>query len=296
MKYLNILFLVIFLHAADVIIKDEECTINWTRYTLTCIGTSEKSQSKYAAYTSAKIIAQRNLLQYLKGVKITSTTTIENGMLKSDIIKATVKGVVKGARVVKIQEFGDYVKATVMAPLNGSILNVVYPYDDMQNIKALLNKKYNIFVSEKIVSNNDEIIKSILLRLDKIEKKLFFADDNKNTKITGVIIDARNTNFIPTLSPKIYKIITNTPLYPDGVVDKETIANSFVALYVNSLDDAIKHPKVGDKPLVIKALRTYGKWRDKLILSTSATKKFKKLLTTDVLKNARVVIVISKDH
>ena len=64
-------------------------------------GYSEEGQSRYKAFTAAKIIAQRNLLEVIKGSDLTSLTKVTDGMLESDKIGSLISGAVRGAQVVK---------------------------------------------------------------------------------------------------------------------------------------------------------------------------------------------------
>lgn len=56
-----------------------------------------KAFARMAAEKAAKVDAQRNLLEIIKGVKVTAETTVENMMLVSDVVKTNVEGLLKGA-------------------------------------------------------------------------------------------------------------------------------------------------------------------------------------------------------
>jgi hypothetical protein len=60
-------------------------------------GTSEGGQSRYQAIRAATLAAQRDLLEILKGIRLSGTTTVEEGMLLNDKIKTSVDGFLKGA-------------------------------------------------------------------------------------------------------------------------------------------------------------------------------------------------------
>lgn len=91
-------------------IAQEEMTgeVNWVGGYVSGIGygtvsTPGKNKviDKLKALRAAKVVAQRDLLENIKGVRISSQTTVENMMLKEDIIKTRVDGTIKGARVFK---------------------------------------------------------------------------------------------------------------------------------------------------------------------------------------------------
>jgi len=102
MKYLISLFLIlqVSLQARDVIDDTGLCKINWTLGHITCEGESAEGQSSFAAKISAKVIAQRNLLEVVKGVQIDSEITIQDGMQTSDVISSRVQGVIRGGQII----------------------------------------------------------------------------------------------------------------------------------------------------------------------------------------------------
>jgi len=63
-------------------------------------GYSEEGQSRYRAFTSATLVAQRNLLEQIQKANITSLTKLENGQLDDKMAKL-LKGSIQGAKVVK---------------------------------------------------------------------------------------------------------------------------------------------------------------------------------------------------
>ena len=64
-------------------------------------GYSEENQSRYRAFTSATMIAQRNLLEMIQGSEITSLTTVAKGKIDKDNIGKLLSGTLQGAEVVK---------------------------------------------------------------------------------------------------------------------------------------------------------------------------------------------------
>jgi len=257
-----------------------------------------KAAALFGARRAALIDARRNLLEAIGGVRIDSETIILNKLTKSDKIRAVVSGVVKNSFPVNfIVHKDNSVEALVEAPLEGSILDLFYPKNLNADAKILLNTKIptlNIKNYPLFATYNEDVIKEILKRLDRLENALFDNKKEKKIEPTGIIIDARGTNFIPSLKPKIYQIGTNKPMYPDGVMMRDDIVNNFSALFTSTVEDAKSHPRVTPYPLVIKALKTYGKWRNCIVLGKNSSKKFKKYLNSEILKAGKVIIVISR--
>ena len=64
------------------------------------LGPVTPAQARLMAERAAKLDAYRQLLEYLKGVAIDSTTTVEDFMTRNDRIRSRVEGVVRDSRVV----------------------------------------------------------------------------------------------------------------------------------------------------------------------------------------------------
>lgn len=59
-----------------------------------------KAKARIKATTAAKVAAQRNMLEMIKGIRITSETTVQDAMLSEDVVKTRVDGMLKGAFAV----------------------------------------------------------------------------------------------------------------------------------------------------------------------------------------------------
>lgn len=83
-----------------------EGSLNWTKGVVRAIGHGVAPMNKplpvvrLSAREAAYRIALANLLEITKGVQLTSTTTVEDMMLKSQKIETTVQGVIKGAIIL----------------------------------------------------------------------------------------------------------------------------------------------------------------------------------------------------
>jgi hypothetical protein len=82
--------------------------INWTQQYIEAKGVSvldnerfkNPAQARAMATRGAVVVAQRNLLEIIKGVNVTSETTVQDMMTTNDFIYTRVDGVVKGAQQV----------------------------------------------------------------------------------------------------------------------------------------------------------------------------------------------------
>lgn len=60
-----------------------------------------KAKARLKAQRAAEAVAQRALLETIKGVRINSQTTVRNMMLEEDVITTRVEGILKGAVITK---------------------------------------------------------------------------------------------------------------------------------------------------------------------------------------------------
>ncbi|MDT3335038.1 LPP20 family lipoprotein [Shewanella sp. SP1S1-7] len=68
----------------------------------------EQSQRVLMAMQASKIVAYRELAEQVYGQKITANSSVSDWMLTDDNVKASVSGVIRGARVVKSYPAGDH--------------------------------------------------------------------------------------------------------------------------------------------------------------------------------------------
>jgi hypothetical protein len=105
---------------------------------------------------------------------------------------------------------------------------------------------------------------------------------------TGLVIDARGLKVTPSLMPRVLDD-GGKPVYSIDSLSSDARKQSGVAAYVQSLDDAQKSQKAGEKPLIIKALKATGA---DLQLAPEDAKKLASL-NTSFLADGKVVIVLN---
>jgi len=105
---------------------------------------------------------------------------------------------------------------------------------------------------------------------------------------TGLVIDARGLKVTPSLMPRVLGD-DGKALYSIDSLSADARKTSGVASYVQSLDDANKSLKAGEKPLVIKATAATG---SDLKLSADDAKKLA-ALNTSFLADGKVIIVLN---
>jgi len=120
---------------ADAVDRTGSGAINWTTNEVYATGIGapplhpvNAAQARAMAERAAFVVALRNLLETVKGVRVDSESVIENFMTKSDVIRAKMDGIVKGARTVKTQYLSDgSVEVLVVLSMKGEFLNAIVP-------------------------------------------------------------------------------------------------------------------------------------------------------------------------
>jgi hypothetical protein len=105
---------------------------------------------------------------------------------------------------------------------------------------------------------------------------------------TGLVIVASGLKVTPSLMPRVLDS-AGKPVYSIDSLSVEARKQSAVAAYVQSLDDANKSMKAGEKPLVLKAASATGA---DLQLAPEDAKKLASL-NTGFLADGKVVIVLN---
>jgi hypothetical protein len=144
----------------DVIITKPNGNLNWSQQYIEATGQSvidnerfkNPAQAKLMATRGAVVVAQRNLLEIVKGVQIIGETTVQDMITTSDYVYSRVEGVVKGAQQVgEAKEKDGFVEVRLRMPIYGkeSLANTI----DQQSLD--LAKRKNGFELSPQLSQKD---------------------------------------------------------------------------------------------------------------------------------------------
>jgi hypothetical protein len=210
-------------------------------------------QAKTLAHRAAVVVAQRNLLEVVKGVHIDSTTVVENFMAVDEKAVTQVKGILTNAVVENSRVLEDNaVEVTMSVPLRGELT------------AALFQMASGVTATE--------------------------SRPEPAPAYTGLLIDARATGFQPCLRPTIMG--PQTVLYPGPNVDQsEAEQNGYVG-YFRNMEDALKSERAGACPYSTKALGT-GDGHCSLVVSSEASDLLRTIRAnpSNFLSVCRVAIV-----
>ncbi len=251
----------------------------FTKGYIQVIGISESGQSRYRAIRAATLVAQRDLLEIIKGIRLYGTTTVKDGMLQSDIIKTEVEGFLRGAvkcgeRYHPEQGFAE-VCMRVYLKGSGGIYDVLIPLMKEENMMPKSGKAYSP-ESPAGTFNRPEV---------KAPSEIASPYD-------GLVVDVRKFSFKPAL---VNRIITKKG---EVVFDPSKIASPILVErgcggYTTDISKAKALLKTwGSKnPMIVSAVGVY-KLTDVEVSDDDASAIFVHDKKSNFLAEAKVVFVL----
>ena len=302
--------------------------INWTSGEVYATGIGappsnavNPAQARAMAERAAQVVAYRNLLEIVKGVRVDSETVVENFMTKSDIIRTKVDGIIKGAMPVKKQYLSDgSVEITLVMRMKGDFLNAVVPetFGSAALPPPPLRPAPSVQVPApqrpapapqapekrpeppRVEPAKPAPPKVVQPQQPQPEKPAPLppvpVPDQSTTqfkggKATGVVIDGRGLGLKPALLPKIIDP-QGQEIYVGQVVARTNAVEQGVAGYAKDVNAAANNFRVTDNPAVIKGVRASGAARTDIMLSQSDSSMLRDLgKKGDFLQYCRVIIV-----
>lgn len=224
--------------------------VNWEGQVIRATGAgapdmkaSSAAQARLGAERAALLDAFRNLLSQVKGVQVDGTRKMDD-VMQANEVRARVEGVIKGYKITNKRYFSDNgVEVDVEVPV--ALLTDILDPDATQllAVPAKGEPKQPEKAAEKTPEKAPE----------KAPETLAKADEPG----TGLVIDARGLKLMPALMPRVLDE-TGKPLYSVDSLSAEARKTTGVAAYVQTLEEARKSMKAGDKPLVVKAAKASG--------------------------------------
>lgn len=264
--------------------KDKEAPrppqgVNWQGQVIRATGAgapdmkaSSPAQARLGAERAALLDAFRNLLSQVKGVQVDGTRKMDD-VMKDDSVRARVEGVVKGYTIANKRYFSD----------NGVEIDIEVPVAMLTDILDP-DATQLLVVPAKGSEKPAEPAKTPEKPAEHKAPDAVAAADLG----TGLVIDARGLKLLPALMPRVLDD-AGKPVYSVDSLSPEARKSTGVAAYVQSLEEAKKSMKAGDKPLVVKAAKASGS--DVLLPADEA----KKLASSNppFLAQGKVVIVFN---
>ncbi len=171
------------------------------------VGASEEGQSRYKATRAATVVAQRELLEILEGLRLYGTTTVRDGMLQSDEIRTSVDGFLRGATKCGEKFYGDRGYAEVCMRLyirgKGGLYDIILPLMKENNLMPQAGPYYKPKLIPKVLKTTPAPAEKPITEAkteEKPEAKPEVARPSElKTTYDGIIVDVRAFQFRPAL-------------------------------------------------------------------------------------------------
>ena len=185
------------------------------------------------AKRAATMDAQRNLAEFVKGVRVTSDSSIKDLELANDNVRTRVDTIISGMTEISSQyseKDGTY-EVVLEMPLFGGGGN------------SLSEAAFLPFKDEPKTDFPQPVNATVVNEPAVV-----------NQNYTGLIIDCRGMNINCVMSPVI-KNENNTPIYGHQNLDIDKVIANGMASYASDANDQTARQRAGAKPLIVKVVR-----------------------------------------
>jgi hypothetical protein len=224
--------------------------IDWSGKTVRARGTgvldpgnTDKAQARLMAERAATVVAQRNLLEIIKAVRIDSDTRVQSLMTDYDVVRQRVDGIVKGARQRGPARY-DSIAGTVDVELECDL----YGEGGVENALTPILAP-NVPVGDVSASSLSPEAREFL------------------RQYSGLVFDGGNTGLKPALFPKIYDESDNLLLDTREYLNYAGKPGGYPVQFVSALYQVLARPEFAKQPLVLKVKGMRGKFGADIVLS-----------------------------
>ncbi|MGV8057669.1 MAG: LPP20 family lipoprotein [Smithellaceae bacterium] len=268
-----------------------EGEINWVGGYVSAVGygaaaKGNMAQSKPMARRAAISDAYRNLLEIIKGVKVDSTTTVENFMVNQDLIKTQIDGVVKGAKITK-ESYEAQQDGSLMANVEMRVCISGCP-GTMSIIQAL-----NIEPVNNAPSIPQKGLPEVALANAPPPPKEYKIVYDTTRPVTGIVFNLEGRVFQRVLLPVVVAEELGDSLvtvYSAKSVNPAVIRTYGTVRYADSLDQARNNPHLGNNVMIIPASGITKE--NMIIIKGEAARLIKETMAhgNDYLSEAKVIV------
>lgn len=213
------------------------------------------------ALRAAFAVAMRNALEVVKGIRINSSTTIENTCVTNDAISTSISGYIRTfEQKGKTRYMSDgSVEVTYEIALGGDLMNAIVP--------TVVGEKPSITAMPSV--------------------------NAPKTVFTGLIVDCKGLGITPAIAPRILDD-TEKEVYGTAFVTREWASKYGLAGYAKTMEDAAKLvDRVGEAPGAVKAVKASGANKTDVVISRKDADSIRSAAENlKFLSQCRVVFVV----
>ena len=216
-----------------------------------------------------------NLFSTIQRVRINSSTYLSEFIEEGSMVCNQLQGMTRKATVVKREYLTNgAVELTLAFDMTGGFAQLALPAD-IQPVPQI----------RTLEASGDE---------DRIKSSPSSAHDTTNGggTYTGLLLDARGLSAKPCMSPKVM-CESGDEVYGAAYVSREFAVQKGMVYYTQNLDTGKLNPRLGDTPLLVRALSVSGTHRCNFVISNADAAKIQGASRNlEFLKECKVAIVI----
>jgi hypothetical protein len=245
-------------------------SVNWTDQVVRAVGIGAPNPNlpiaaqRTAAIRAAKLDAVRNILETIKGIYLTSETTVRNAIVENDVIRTRVEGLAQNFKQVGEPRYmsDGSVEINVEMPITGQILDALLPsqFGGGQYMTAgqlvcptcgqpwPQGKPVPPGVTLQQVGGTTSTVSSSVY--------------------TGLIIDCKGLGIRPAMAPKVVDEQGNE-IYGSKFVSRDWAVEIGMVGYDKDLNRARQNDRVTNNPLIVKAIQASGPNKTDVVISSN---------------------------
>ena len=197
--------------------------------------------AKAQARRAARMDAERNLAEQIKGVQVTAESSMKDLELEYDSVRTTVEALIKNMQEVGEPKFYDdgVCELVLEMPLFGAYSSVAeaafIPFKDETKVAF---PQPSVTTTTTTTTTTNTVVAGAMV---------------ENVHYTGLIVDCAGLDLKPVMSPVI-KNNSGQPIYGHQNLDYDKVIELGMASYVKNANDVSAATRAGKNPIVVKAL------------------------------------------
>jgi hypothetical protein len=219
--------------------------IDWSGNTVRATGTGvldpdnpNKAQAKLMAERAAVVVAQRNLLETVQGVRVDSETRVENFMTDYDVIYTRVEGIVRNTRQLGPARY-DSLAGIVEVELEMKI-------HSPQGLSGALSTALG-GTEMNAVSMSPQTREFL-------------------EQYSALVFDGSQAGLQPSMYPKIYDSNSNLLLDTKDYASYLGSSGQTAMQFISDLDQILSQPVFAQSPLVVNVRQVTGQFGTDIVL------------------------------
>jgi len=273
----------------------ENQTVNWTDQVVRATGIGAPNPDlpipaqRTAAIRAAKLDALRNLLETIKGIYLSSETTVRNAMIENDVISTRVEGLAQNFKQVGESRYmsDGSVEVVVEMPITGAILDALYP-SQFGGGHLMTAGQLVCPTCGQPWPQGKPVPPGVTLQ--QIGGTTIVAS---SAVYSGLIIDCKGLGIRPAMAPKILDEQGNE-IYGSKFVSRDWAVEIGMVGYDKDLNRARQNDRVAHTPLVVKGISASGPNKtDVVISSADATMIHQAATNQNFLDKCKVMFIVN---